>query len=111
MRELDMTDDRGELLIALRVGDDERPDVQLERSQMRQILAHVLGCLPERERTVLSLYYEQELTLKEIGKVIGVSESRVCQLRTLAVSRVRVIMRETLGENAPSPNRSGTDVF
>ena len=99
MRELDRADDQGEPLIALRVSDDERPDVQLERSQMRQVLAHALGCLPERERTVVSLYYEQELTLKEIGKVIGVSESRVCQLRTLAVSRVRVIMRETLGEN------------
>ena len=48
---------------------------------------------------MLSLYYEQELTLKEIGKVIGVSGSRVCHLRTLAESRVRVIMREMLGEN------------
>ena len=98
MRELDVTDDQGEPLIALRVGDHERPDAQLERTEMRQLLADALTNLPKRERTILSLYYEQELTLKEIGEVIGVCESRVSQLRALAVSRLRVTLRETLGE-------------
>ncbi len=64
---------------------------------MRGLLADALGELPERERQILSLYYEQELTLKEIGKVIGVCESRVSQLRSLAVSRLRVSMRQSLG--------------
>ena len=102
MRELDATDDQGEPLIALSVGDEERPDAQLERTEMKEILAASLGTLPERERTILSLYYEQELTLKEIGEVIGVCESRVSQLRSLAVSRLRVSLRETLGEEGPS---------
>ena len=97
VRELDVTDDQGEPLIALSVGDDERPDAQLERSEMRQMLADALVNLPERERTILSLYYEHELTLKEIGEVIGVCESHVSQLRALAVSRLRVTLRETLG--------------
>ena len=45
--------------------------------------------MPERERLVLSLYYEQELNLKEIGAVLGVSESRVCQIHGQAVLRLR----------------------
>ena len=99
MRELDATDSQGEPLIALSIGDDERPDAQLERTEMRGLLADALGDLPERERQILSLYYEQELTLKEIGEVIGVCESRVSQLRSLAVSRLRVSMREALGQD------------
>jgi RNA polymerase sigma factor for flagellar operon FliA len=102
MRELDVTDDQGEPLIALSVGDEERPDAQLERTEMKEMLAAALGTLPERERTILSLYYEQELTLKEIGAVIGVCESRVSQLRALAVSRLRVSLRETLKVEDPS---------
>ena len=102
MRELDVTDDQGEPLIALTVGEEERPDAQLERTEMKEMLAAALGTLPERERTILSLYYEQELTLKEIGAVIGVCESRVSQLRALAVSRLRVSLRETLNLGGPS---------
>ena len=102
MRELDVTDDQGEPLISLSVGNDQHPDAQLERTEMREMLGEALGGLPERERTILSLYYEQELTLKEIGEVIGVCESRVSQLRALAVSRLRVTMRETLGVEEPS---------
>jgi RNA polymerase sigma factor for flagellar operon FliA len=45
--------------------------------------------LPEREQLVMSLYYEQELNLKEIGAVLGVSESRVCQIHGQAVIRLR----------------------
>ncbi len=45
--------------------------------------------MPEREQLVLSLYYEQELNLKEIGAVLGVSESRVCQIHGQAVVRLR----------------------
>ena len=50
-----------------------------------------------RERYILSLYYEHELTLAEIGEVIGVGESRVSQLRSLALSRLRTLLRESLG--------------
>jgi len=52
-------------------------------------LATAIDHLPEREKLVLSLYYEQELNLKEIGAVLGVSESRVCQLHGQAVVRLR----------------------
>ncbi|PSU29875.1 RNA polymerase sigma factor FliA [Photobacterium lutimaris] len=55
----------------------------------RQSLAEAIKTLPEREALVLSLYYDEELNLKEIGAVIGVSESRVCQIHSQAMQRLR----------------------
>ncbi|MBY5947351.1 RNA polymerase sigma factor FliA [Photobacterium rosenbergii] len=55
----------------------------------RQSLAGAIKTLPEREALVLSLYYDEELNLKEIGAVIGVSESRVCQIHSQAMQRLR----------------------
>ena len=72
------------------------PYLQLERSELRAELARALGQLPERERQILALYYEQELTLAEIGRVIGVGESRVSQLRTQAIARLRSLMQQWL---------------
>ena len=63
---------------------------------MREHLAQAIAELPERERQILSLYYQEELTLAEIGDVIGVGESRVSQLRTQAIARLRTRLRETL---------------
>ncbi len=97
MREFDVTDEQGEPLIALRVGADQHPDAQLEKTEMRELVSSALNRLPERERTILTLYYEKELTLKEIGVVIGVCESRVSQLRAHAVSRMRTHLASTLG--------------
>ena len=65
------------------------PDEELFRSQFHDNLADAIQGLPERERLVLSLYYEQELNLKEIGEVLDVSESRVCQIHGQAVMRLR----------------------
>lgn len=97
MRELDVTDEQGEPLIALRVAADQQPDAQLERTEMRHMVSDALTCLPERERKILTLYYEKELTLKEISVVIGVCESRVSQLRAHAVSRMRTYLTSTMG--------------
>jgi RNA polymerase sigma factor for flagellar operon FliA len=72
------------------------PYLQLERRELRAELARALGLLPERERQILALYYEQELTLAEIGRVIGVGESRVSQLRTQAIARLRSLMQQWL---------------
>ncbi len=65
------------------------PDEQLLRAQLREQLAEAINQLPERERLMLSLYYERELNLKEIGAVPEISESRVCQIRGQAVMRLR----------------------
>ncbi|MDH3616142.1 MAG: RNA polymerase sigma factor FliA [Gammaproteobacteria bacterium] len=69
--------------------DSPMPDQELYQSQFRAQLAESIDQLPERERLVLSLYYEQELNLKEIGAVLDVSESRVCQIHGQAVMRLR----------------------
>ena len=53
-----------------------------------------LKALPERERTVMALYYEQDLNLKEIGAVMGVTESRISQLHSQAVARLRVKFKD-----------------
>lgn len=66
-----------------------RPDQVLYESQFREQLGGSIDQLPERERLVLSLYYEQELNMKEIGAVLDVSESRVCQIHGQAVMRLR----------------------
>ncbi len=69
--------------------DTALPEQDLYQSQFRSNLAAAIEQLPERERLVLSLYYERELNLKEIGKVLDVSESRVCQIHGQAVMRLR----------------------
>jgi RNA polymerase sigma factor for flagellar operon FliA len=76
--------------------DDQGPYRQLERRELRARLASVLMDLPERERQILAMSYEQEMTLAEIGLVIGVGESRVSQLRTQAIVRLRSLMAEWL---------------
>ena len=68
------------------------PDQALDQSQFRSGLVDAIGRLPEREQMVLSLYYEQELNLKEIGEVLGVSESRVCQIHGQAMIRLRTMV-------------------
>jgi len=65
------------------------PERAFEQSAFRDALAEAIAGLPERERLVLSLYYEQELNLREIGAVLGVSESRVCQIHGQAAVRLR----------------------
>lgn len=63
-------------------------DALLDR-QRRELLVDAIEQLPEREKLLMSLYYQEELNLKEIGVVLGVTESRVCQLHSQAVSRLR----------------------
>ncbi len=80
-------EDHGELDTAAKGGPN--PQQLLERNEFGRELGKAIGQLPEREQLVLSLYYEQELNLKEIGAVLGVSESRVCQIHGQAVVRLR----------------------
>jgi RNA polymerase sigma factor for flagellar operon FliA len=96
IRQLETTNDDGETLLDVAIDPGEGAAVQLERKELRQQLATALATLPERERQILALSYEEELTLAEIGQVLGVSESRVCQLRSLAISRLRTTLRDSL---------------
>lgn len=71
---------------------EDGPDAAFARAELARVLGNAILRLPERERLVLSLYYEQELNLKEIGAVLEVSESRVCQLHGQALVRLRALL-------------------
>jgi len=73
------------------------PIIELESEQFRDEMINSIKLLPEREALVMSLYYEEELNLKEIGKVLGVSESRVCQIHGQALVRLRARLQEWVG--------------
>jgi len=89
--------DDSRTLLEICAGPEEGPHPQVEKKELSRLLVRALGELPEREKYILSLYYEQELTLAEIGEVIGVGESRVSQLRTQAIGRLRTLLAEWLG--------------
>jgi len=82
------------------------PLEQLLDASMRSALVEAIGDLPEREKLVMALYYEEELNLREIGEVMGVTESRVCQLHSQAIARLRA---RITGDGQPlgSPRRRG----
>ena len=71
-------------------GETGDPLKMLEDEGFRKVLVDAISTLPEREKQMMGMYYEQELNLREIGEVLGVSESRVCQLHSQAVARLRV---------------------
>jgi RNA polymerase sigma factor FliA len=73
------------------IEDTEAPDPQgsLSEAEKKEAISDAIGRLPERERLVVTLYYYEELTLREIGEVLGVTESRVSQLHTKAILRLK----------------------
>ncbi len=74
--------------------DSEADPMQLLRDQrLRQSLVDAIKTLPEREQYIMSMYYEQDMNLKEIAAVLGVTESRVCQLHSQSIARLRAKMR------------------
>ncbi|HEY5602710.1 MAG TPA: RNA polymerase sigma factor FliA [Gammaproteobacteria bacterium] len=76
---------------------DKGPLDGLQTEDFKRSLAEAIAGLPERERMVMSLYYDEELNLREIGAVIGVSESRVCQIHSQAVIRLQSRMNQWIG--------------
>jgi RNA polymerase sigma factor for flagellar operon FliA len=78
------------------ISDDESawPSRLLERSELEKLLAHALEKMPHIERTVLSLYYHEELTLREISKVVKLHESRVSQLKSQGILRLRAYIEK-----------------
>jgi RNA polymerase sigma factor for flagellar operon FliA len=73
------------------IEDPDAPDPQgsLSQTELREAIADSIARLPEREKLVVTLYYYEELTLREIGEVLGVTESRVSQLHTKAILRLK----------------------
>lgn len=74
-------------------GDEaEWPSRVVERGELQRLLAEAIGRMPEIERTVLGMYYYEEMTLREISKVVGLHESRISQLKSQAILRLRSYM-------------------
>ena len=70
------------------------PSENVEKEKFKNALAQAIASLPERERLVMSLYYREELNLRETGEVMGVSESRVCQIHSQALVRLKARMAD-----------------
>ena len=74
----------------------ENPFASLKLAEMKQAIAQTIGSLPEKERLVISLYYYEDLNMKEIGQILGITESRVCQIHTKSVLRLRAKLKSML---------------
>ncbi len=76
------------------------PEEEAERRELVTSLSSAIDQLPEREQLLLALYYQEELTMKEISKVMSVSESRVCQLHMQTIMRLRGLLRNQMPEDS-----------
>jgi RNA polymerase sigma factor for flagellar operon FliA len=74
--------------------ENENPVALLQDHRMRLALIEAIKTLPEREQFVMGMYYEQDMNLKEIAAVLGVTESRVCQLHSQSIARLRAKLRD-----------------
>ena len=92
----DMVGDEGEedFLDRHMVDNDANPAGLLADRRMREALVAAINDLPEREQYVMSMYYEHDMNLKEIAAVLGVTESRVCQLHSQSITRLRTRLRK-----------------
>lgn len=86
------------------VDDANDPSRMLEDDSLRKQLVAGVEALPEREKLMMALYYEQDMNLREIGEIMGVTESRVCQLHSQAVARLRARL---FGEVAATRKKAG----
>ncbi len=89
------TDDSIEIIDTIEDTNKLNPQEQAEEKNVKQELEKALQRLPERERIIMVLYYQENMTLKEIGETISMSESRVCQLHAQAIMKLKNILSET----------------
>ncbi len=87
----------GEVSLLNRLSSDSpSPLADTEKEELKRIIAKTLGSLPEKERMVITLYYYEGLTLKEIGEVLHLTESRVCQIHTKVIIKLHTKLRKVL---------------
>ncbi|WP_319240755.1 RNA polymerase sigma factor FliA [uncultured Propionivibrio sp.] len=104
----DLVDDGDEDYLERHLADgSSEPSKLLEEESLHRLLVQGIEQLPERERLMMALYYEQDLNLREIGEVMGVTESRVCQLHSQAVARLRVRILGEGGIKKKKAKRNG----
>ncbi|HEY1271089.1 MAG TPA: FliA/WhiG family RNA polymerase sigma factor [Terriglobales bacterium] len=89
---------------------EETPYFLCLRTEMKELLTQVIGELPDKERQVLALYYYEELTMKEVGAALGIGESRVSQIHSMAVIRLRARLQELLATGRGEARAAGAGV-
>ncbi|NLF83813.1 MAG: FliA/WhiG family RNA polymerase sigma factor [Candidatus Gastranaerophilales bacterium] len=94
----DASSDSLELIDTIQDKSVDDPLVQLENRDVKNELSRALSNLPERERMILALYYHENMTLKEIGNALKISESRVCQLHAQAIMKLRKLLSSQGGK-------------
>jgi len=91
----DLSGEGGDDFLDRHVADEgANPLAMLQDHRMREALVEAIGRLPEREQHVMSMYYEHDMNLKEIAAVLGVTESRICQLHSQSIARLRSKLRQ-----------------
>jgi RNA polymerase sigma factor for flagellar operon FliA len=85
-------DETSAILKHIAADDQESPAERLERSELERIIASAIDRIPKVEKMVLSLYFFEELTLREIAEMMGIHLSRVCQIKSQAILRLRTAM-------------------
>ena len=104
---IERNEDSGEEELAYVPGrPDEDPLFRCLRGELQERLADAISHLPERERLVMTLYYFEEMTMREIGLALGVVESRISQVHASAVMRLRVALRDLASAGAFRPSRT-----
>ena len=101
LEDLGIAKDSGEqqsLLDCLAGKADADPQTQIRLIELKEIIAKAIDALPEKERLMVSLYYYEELTMKEIGAVLDITESRVSQIHSKAVYRLRTKLKAIIAE-------------
>ncbi len=91
-------EDSVEIIDTIEDESSSRPEDEIEKTDAKKELEIALKKLPERERTLLVFYYHENMTLKEIGEAINISESRVCQLHAQAIMKLRNILSQSRSE-------------
>ncbi|MEW6006550.1 MAG: FliA/WhiG family RNA polymerase sigma factor [bacterium] len=76
----------------------QNPEVIMEKEEVKDILAGAISRLSEKERETIALYYYEDLTLKEIGKVLNVTESRACQLHANAITKLKASIKKKIAD-------------
>lgn len=93
----ELTEEDRERIFRYIMEEGENPETILEIREMERIIAEEFEKLPERQKLVLSLYYKDDLNMKEIAQVVGVTEARICQIHTQAILNLRALLRKRLG--------------
>lgn len=92
--EMTVGNENGQELLQLIPSGDESPSSTVERLELERLIARAVDQLPESEKLILALYYQEELTLREIGEIVNLRVSRVSELKTTSILRLRAFVAE-----------------